>query len=159
MRNSSFIHSQSPFRGKFRVRQALVFLWLLCAMPCFGPSSAAQSSSSSTTRPRHRAMPGGERSMRGCIAKDESGNYLLAPPRGVRVRLNSSDELAKHVGQQVKVSGAFIDADEPSTATSGSAAGSPNSQSTPKPHVVREFRVTKLDVVSQTCSVPSPRKK
>jgi hypothetical protein len=97
--------------------------------------------------------------MRGCIAKDENGNYLLVPPRGVRVRLSTSDELAKHVGQQVKVSGAFIDADEPGTAMSGSAAGSPNPQSTSKPHVVREFRVVKVDVVSQTCSVPPPKKK
>jgi hypothetical protein len=92
--------------------------------------------------------------MKGCIAKDENGNYLLVPLRGVKVRLNSSDEVSMHVGQQVKLSGAFVDADEP--ASSSPAAGS---QSASKSGVVREFRVVKVDVLSQSCSAPPTKKK
>ena len=144
--------------GKLRVRRSILLFCLLFAACCVGQSLAGQSSSATNTHPRHRAIPGGERSMRGCVAKDENGDYLLVPPRGVRVRLNSSDDISRHVGQQVKVSGAFVDADEPSTAPpAGGAAGS--SQSGSKTHVVREFRVVKLDVISQTCSAPPARKK
>jgi len=89
--------------------------------------------------------------MKGCITKDENGNYLLAPPRGVKVKLNNSDDVAKHIGQQVKLSGAFVDAEEPHAPAAGSQPAS-------KSPVVREFRVVKVDVVSQTCS-SSPSKK
>ena len=92
--------------------------------------------------------------MKGCIAKDENGNYLLVPLRGVKVRLNSSDELSRHVGQQVKLSGAFVDADEPATPPPAA-----ESQSASKSRVVREFRVAKVDVVSQSCSAPPTKKK
>lgn len=92
--------------------------------------------------------------MKGCIAKDESGNYLLVPARGVKVRLNSSDEVARHLGQQVKIGGAFVDADE-----SGGSSPAPDSQAASKSRVVREFRVVKVDVVSQSCSAPSTKKK
>ena len=93
--------------------------------------------------------------MRGCIVKNDSGDYLLAPVRGVKVRLNSSDDVMKHLGQQVKVSGAFVDADDDAAA----APGSPNANEHSKPHVVREFRVVKVDVISQTCPAPPSRKK
>lgn len=91
--------------------------------------------------------------MKGCIARDANGNYLLAPPRGVKVKLNSTDDLAKHLGQQVKLSGAFVDAEQPSSSTP------PGSQSAGKPQVVREFRVVKVDVVSQTCNASPSKKK
>lgn len=94
--------------------------------------------------------------MRGCIVQDQNGNYLLAPPRGVKVRLSSSDDVSKHVGQLVKVSGAFVDADESNGAAPAVSPGS--SQSTAKTRVVREFRVIKVDVISQTCNAP-PKKK
>ena len=103
-------------------------------------------------------MPGGERSMRGCIAKDEDGNYLLVPPRGVKVRLKDSDDVAARVGEQVKVSGAFIDADEDNSTTQGSSTTSANPNGTSKHHPVREFRVVKIDVISQTCTAPAKRK-
>jgi hypothetical protein len=92
--------------------------------------------------------------MKGCITKDDNGNYLLVPPRGVKVRLTSSDEVARHVGQQVKLSGAFVDADEP-----GASSPAAESQSESKSRVVREFRVGKVDVVSQSCSAPPTKKK
>ena len=138
----------------FRVKQALVFLSILFVASCFGQSSAGQSSSAGTARPRHRAMPGGERSMKGCITKDENGNYLLTPPRGVQVKLNNSDDVAKHLGQQVRLSGAFVDAPEPSTSSPAA-----ESQPASKSRVVREFHVVKVDVVSQTCSSPPSKKK
>jgi hypothetical protein len=97
--------------------------------------------------------------MRGCIVKDGSGDYALAPPRGVKVRLNSSDDVVKHVGEQVKVSGAFIDADDDAPAAPDSPSSLPNSNGAAKHHVVREFRVVKVDVISQTCPTPPTKKK
>ena len=97
--------------------------------------------------------------MRGCVAKDENGNYLLVPPRGVKVRLKGSDDVAARVGQQVKVSGAFIDADEDNSTTQGSSTTSyANANGTSKHHPIREFRVVKMDVISQTCTAPAKRK-
>ena len=92
--------------------------------------------------------------MKGCIAKDENGNYLLVPPHGVKVKLNNSEDVAKHVGQQVKLSGAFVDAEEP-TIPPPATGSHPASKS----RVVREFRVVRVDVVSQTCSSPPAKKK
>ena len=145
-------------QGNFWVRKALILLSLFFAASCICQSSAAQSSSTNPSRPRHRAMPGGERSMRGCVAKDENGNYLLVPVRGVKVRLKDSDDVAARVGQQVKVSGAFIDADEDNSTTQGSSTTSGNPNGTSKYHPVREFRVVKIDVISQTCTAPAKRK-
>ena len=93
-------------------------------------------------------MPGGERSIKGCIVKDSHGGYLLVPQRGEKVRLNSSGDIANHEGQEVKVSGAFVDAPEPSDPAPGQKAP-----------VVREFRVVKVDVLSTTCTLPAGKKK
>ena len=88
--------------------------------------------------------------MRGCIAKDPAGDYFLTPNRGEKVRLAESSDVASHVGQQVKLSGAFVDADtQPST---------PNSDSS-KNHGVREFRVVHINVLAATCAAPSSGKK
>ena len=97
--------------------------------------------------------------MRGCMAKDENGNYLLVSSRGVKVKLNNSDDIAKHVGQQVRVSGAFIDAVESPNTTPGSTGNPANSNAAAKHHAAREFRVVKVDVIAQTCSAPAAKKK
>ena len=94
--------------------------------------------------------------MRGCIVKSQSGDYALAPARGVKVRLNNPDEVIKHVGQHVKVSGAFIDADDDTPMTAESSASGPNSSGSSK-H--REFRVVKIEVISTTCAAAAGKRK
>ena len=91
--------------------------------------------------------------MKGCIAKDQSGNYFLVPPRGKKVQLDASGEITAHIGQQVRLSGAFVDADEPD-ADSGT-----KSNGVGKHHAVREFRVLKVDVITASCPAPPARKK
>jgi hypothetical protein len=94
--------------------------------------------------------------MKGCIAKDPDGDYFLVPQHGRRVQLTSSADLGTHVGQQVKLSGAFVDAEEPDPRSSTSP--STPSATGGKPHTIREFRVLKVDVLSATCPAPQAKK-
>jgi hypothetical protein len=97
--------------------------------------------------------------MKGCIAKDLDGDLFLVPQHGKRVQLSSSADIGSHVGQQVKLSGAFVDADERDTHESASSGKGGTSSSSSKPHTVREFRVLKLDVLSSTCAPEVSKKK
>src|SRR3954452_11782763 len=137
-------------------RNALVRYGLLTsvlAMSCLAQSPPADTGASTGQSRLHRgAMPGGERSMRGCVAQDESGGFELVAQRGNRVRLNSAEDLSSHVGQQVKESVAFGNADP------GREAVVSVSPVASKKHSNREFRVTRLDVLSQTCLAPTKKK-
>jgi hypothetical protein len=95
--------------------------------------------------------------MKGCVAKDPGGDYFLVPKYGRRVQLTPSADLGAHVGQQVKLSGAFIDAEEPDPQSSISP-GTP-SATEGKPRTIREFRVLKVDVLSAACPPTPPKKK
>jgi hypothetical protein len=81
--------------------------------------------------------------MRGCLAKNADGSFYLLSQRGTRVALEGGEDFSAHLGQQVKASGAFVDT---KAENSDRAAGD-------KLHPEHEFRVIKIDVVSQTCSV------
>lgn len=97
-------------------------------------------------------MPGGERSVKGCIAHDASGDFFLVPQRGAKVPLAASSDVATHANQQVRVHGSFIDAEH-------ADADPADGQADNKKHIVREFRVVKVDVLSATCPVSASRKK
>lgn len=87
--------------------------------------------------------------MKGCITKNDKGDYLLVPQKGAKVILTNSGDVAGHVGQQVKISGAFLDLKEPID----------KSKPETKAQVLREFRILKLDVLAPTCSAPSTKRK
>ena len=112
------------------------------------PAARAQSSSATRSRTRLPPVPGGERSIKGCIVRDADGGYFLVSQRGGRVKLLPSEDLAPHIGQQVKTSGAFVDTHKQGESASPSTAG-PSSRRAVHPE--REFRVLKIDVLSQTC--------
>ncbi|HEU5231933.1 MAG TPA: hypothetical protein VFU50_03665 [Terriglobales bacterium] len=103
-----------------------------------------QSSGPRTHRP---SIPGGVRSMKGCLVKDAENGIVLVSQRGSKVPVSSAEDLASHIGQQVKASGAFVakDKDDPSD---------PNSSSKPddKLHPEHEFRVLKIEVLAPSCA-------
>lgn len=146
-------------RRMLLLRNTLALFCALLAPNFFGQSAPAKTPSpaSPQARSHRRAMPGGERSMKGCVAKDSDGDYFLVPQHGRRVQLTPSADLGAHVGQQVKLSGAFIDAEEADPKSSDSQ-GAP-SAAEGKPHTIREFRVLKVDVLSATCLPTPPKKK
>lgn len=131
---------------------------LLCAVTSMAPSpqAGAPAPSPSQSRQHRRAVPGGERSTRGCISKDSAGNYFLEMSHGRKMQLDNSADIAAHVGQQVRVSGAFVDV-SPEDSSSGSQGSSPGSKGANPNHAVREFSVMKVDVLASTC--PAPPKK
>lgn len=98
--------------------------------------------------------------MRGCVSKDEDANrgFLLQTPRGHRVRLNSLEDLTTHIGQEVKVTGGFVDVDDPVSQSSASGSTTPGGASVAKSNPNREFKVVKLEVVSSTCPVKSNKR-
>lgn len=84
--------------------------------------------------------------MKGCVAKDNHGGYLLVPQKGEKVRLSSSGDLSNYEGQEVKLSGAFVDAQRSDAKPAQEAS------------LIREFHVMKVDVLSTTCSLPAKKK-
>ena len=135
-------------RGHLSVSKA--FLLLFVAVVGLGQASAQGSSTvpSGSSRSHRGAVPGGERSMKGCLIQDESGAYFLQTPRSAKVKLESAEDLASRVGRQVKVTGAFVEAQPGSS----SAANHANSNLWEKSHSSRVFRVFRIDVLSQTCN-------
>lgn len=89
--------------------------------------------------------------MKGCLTK-ESGAYVLQTQRNAKVKLESLEDLSPRTGRQIKVTGAFVDT-QSGTSGLASAANRPNSNPSEKSHSVRAFRVFRVDVLSQTCSV------
>lgn len=102
---------------------------------------------SASPRARRPSIPGGVRSMKGCLLKDGDKGIVLVSQRGSRVPVSGSEDLSNHIGQQVKASGAFVekDKDDPDDANSPKKADT-------KLHPEHEFMVLKIEVLSPTCS-------
>jgi hypothetical protein len=94
--------------------------------------------------------------MKGCVVKNAEGEYFLVSQRGSRVKLDASEDMDAHVGQQVKTTGAFVDTHE--QGSSGSTASTSGSSSKGVFHPERQFRVLKVDVLSQTCPATASKK-
>ena len=90
--------------------------------------------------------------MKGCLTKDESGAYFLQTQRNAKVKLDSVEDLTSRIGRFVRVSGAFEDTHSGTTGGQAGTSQSRQSSSAQAPSV-RAFRVFKVDVLSQTCSV------
>jgi hypothetical protein len=108
-----------------------------------------QSSSPRTHRP---SIPGGVRSMKGCLVKDSESGLVLVSQRGSKVPISGAEDLSSHIGQQVKASGAFVEKDKDDPADSNSSKKVDSNL-----HPEHEFRVLKIEVLSPTC-LPSRKK-
>jgi hypothetical protein len=87
------------------------------------------------------------RSLKGCLITDSDKRIVLVSVRGSRVPLSSVEDLSSHVGQQVRASGTFIEIEKDQAENAD-----PKNTAQSKLHPEYEFRVLKLDVLSQTCS-------
>jgi len=135
------------------VSKSLVFALLLVVSSAGQATSPSNSGAPAQSSRSHRgAAPGGERSLKGCLTKDESGTYFLLTQRSSKVRLDSADDLTSRVGELIRVSGAFVDT-HPATGGGTSAASQAHTNSAVQSHPTRAFRVFKVDVLSQSCSV------
>ena len=130
----------------------IVFLAISGCVAQQAASSAGAAPSPNQTRAHRDSIPGGVRTMRGCLNKNDEGEYFLVPQRGPKVELKSTQDLGPHVGRQVKASGSFID---PAGSPPHSASAPPSSPG--KDIHDHEFRVLKIEVVSESC--PAPKKK
>ena len=83
--------------------------------------------------------------MKGCLVQDAEKGIALISLRGSKVPLSSAEDLSSHIGQQVRASGAFVDKDDSSEADSSSKPEN-------RLHPEHEFRVIKIEVLSQTCT-------
>ena len=136
---------------------ALVLFLLFSFLIAYGfaqaPASKGAPGAPSNQRSSRSTFPGGVRSMRGCITRNDEGQYFLVSQRGAKVQLKSTEDLATRVGQQVRASGAFVDATPATPNISGST-----SRVTPNLHPEHEFRILKIEVLSETCSVGKKKK-
>ena len=132
---------------------AIVFFAVTGCVAQVGASSGTAGPSLNQTRSHRESIPGGVRTLRGCLSKSDAGEFFLVPQRGPKVQLKSAEDLAPHVGQQVKASGSFID--PPGSVPHSS--NSPPIKSAKDVHHDHEFHVLKIEVVSQSC--PAAKKK
>ena len=112
----------------------------------------AQHSSTASSQSSQSGMSSGsETSIEGCL-NGSAGNFTLINSTGITYQLiGASDDLAKHVNQQVQVRGTQSAAAAPSSAspTSSSSAPSPSSSSAASRPT---FNVSKVSKISDTCS-------
>lgn len=141
------------------MNKAFLLLFVLLAVGLVGQTAASGGStipSGQTSRTHRGAVPGGERSMKGCLIKDESGAYILQTQRNAKVKLDSAEDLGSRLGRQIRVTGAFEDAQSGGNDAAPTGPAHSNSNAHETLHSVHAFRVFRVDVLSQTCT---PRKK
>ncbi|HET9741327.1 MAG TPA: hypothetical protein VFQ00_01140 [Terriglobales bacterium] len=100
--------------------------------------------SADTQKAARHSMPGGERKMRGCLLKDDSG-FILQNTRGRKVKLDTTADLSSDLNHEVRLHGTFVDA-TPDTPAAGSHSAPPDDPAD------REFHVVKLDTLAQSCT-------
>jgi hypothetical protein len=114
-------------------------------------SSSSQSDQSSSAQSSSGMSSGSETSIEGCL-NGSAGNFTLISSTGITYQLTgASDDLSKHVNQQVRVRGTQSAAAAPSSTspTSSSSAPSPSSSSAASQTT---FSVSKVSKISDTCS-------
>ena len=111
-------------------------------------SSSSQGDQSSNAQ--SGMSSGSETSIEGCLS-GSAGSYTLTSSTGTSYQLTGSDDLSKHVNQQVRVKGTQSGSSASSSATpsSSSSASSPSSTSGASQPA---FNVSKVSKISDTCS-------
>ena len=111
----------------------------------------AQDSSAAGQSSQSGMSSGSETSIEGCL-NGSAGNFTLISSTGITYQLTgASDDLSKHVNQQVRVRGTQSAAAAPSNTspTSSSSAPSPSSSSAASQPT---FSVSKVSKIADTCS-------
>ena len=134
-----------------------------------GTQSTTTNTTSTTTT---TAKTGKEKTVRGCIVQQAS-DFYLQPVKGHKglIKLNSSEDLKAHVGHEVKVTGTeskiaagasastsggeMASNNQSGTSASGNASSMPQSDVNGSANASREIQVSKIDMVSDTCSIKS----
>ena len=130
-------------------------------------ATSQQTTTSTTSTTTSTASTGKEKTVRGCIVQQAS-DFYLQPVKGKKelIKLSSSEDLKPHIGHEVKVTGteskiaASSGASGSEMASNQSAAGSnagqmPQSDVNAASNATRQLTVTKIDMVSETCSMKS----
>ncbi len=122
----------------------------------------AQGSSNAPSAPDQAAQPSsGENSIEGCLG-GSAGKYTLIDKAGTSYKLElpaqaDTSTLDKHIGQEVRVTGAVAHAEgsasssTPNTDTSDKSAGAMSGKSASKASI----KVSKMQKVADTCSTNS----
>lgn len=135
------------------MKTLLSVVLLFLATQCVAQTSGAAKPGTQRGAARHK-LPGGERSMRGCLLKANDG-YELQNTRGRKVKLGISEDLAPQVGHEVRLSGFFVDAPDPSDPGADSAGARGLSGSKTHRTVGREFQVIKVESLANACKTTS----
>jgi hypothetical protein len=114
------------------------------ASPAETPNMSNRSASASDTK--------GEKKLKGCI-ESEGGKYVLREKNGKEVALTGSEDLSSHVGQTVTVHGTYASGSDASSATGTSSTTMGTSSSGSMSSGGDQFMVSKIDMVSQSCSM------
>jgi len=114
------------------------------APPGTSPSASPSQQMPDTASPtaQQSSDTTGEKKLKGCL-RSEGSSYMLEEKKGKQVMLSGGQDLASHVGHTVVVHGSYAGA-----ASAGASASSTGGASA----AGEQFTVTKVDMVSSTCS-------
>jgi len=145
---------------KFAMLLALAVAFSLSALAQTGATTTGTTESQSTTSTTKKAtQEKGETKaqekaehksqLTGCLAKNAAGTgYMLTNGRYKKgVEVTSSEDLAAHIGHEVKLMGAW---EKPSTAEAGGAGA--------KGHEMKTFNATEVKHISDTCKTTGAKK-
>jgi hypothetical protein len=110
--------------------------------PDMAPSGS--SSPAGTSRTEAKGDNKGDKKIKGCL-QNSGGKYTIEDKHGKQVVLTGSQDFSAHVGHTVAAHGTFANgSDSSSGASATSTTGAAGSAD--------QFMVTKLDMVSESCS-------
>jgi len=90
-----------------------------------------------------RSEAKGNKKIKGCL-QNAGGKYMIQDKHGKQIALSGSPDFSSHVGHTVVAHGTFASGSDSSNA--GTAASTSGTASTD------QFMVTKLDMVSESCT-------
>ena len=124
--------------------------WVIAQDSSTAGSQSSQSGSSSSSQASSGMSSGSETSIEGCLS-GSADNYTLTSSTGTTYQLSgASDDLSKHVNQQVRVTGTQSASSASSSSSSPSSSTSPSSSSSSSSQP--SFTVTKVTRISDSCS-------
>ncbi len=140
----------------------------LCVVLAFGLMAFAQAGGSSsstkttktekTSKTTKSAKSAGESKLTGCLSGPNSENaYMLTNGRYKKgVEVGGNDELAKHVGHQVQLTGAW---ESSGTAIGENESNAKGEKGEKAKGEHKHFKVTSIKHIADSCSMPAAKGK
>ena len=159
------------------MKRAFLCLMAMCLFSLIGAAQTTPTTNTDKTdkmeKSHHAGMKGehagmkgdmsGEKTLTGCVSQESGENEFMLATGGKRnIELETTEDLKPHVGHTVKVTGTWDMAADKSEAKGGAdAMGNKSATEAGEHKGMKEhhFKVTKMEMVSETCKMGAGKAK